>query len=107
MDGPRTKAKKLFDIFSPQTLIHTDHITLASYIYVCMCYIYVVTLILVVCNSMTGVVTCETASDSDNMFEIVSSTEGTEHKMHTRELIASNPNPDQKPPHPSSCALIL
>ena len=64
---------------------------------------YVVTLILVVFNNLTGVVTCETASDS----EIVSSTEGTKHNMHTRELGASNPNLDQKPPHPSSCALIL
>ena len=72
-----------------------------------MCYIYVVTLILVVCNSLTGVVTCETASDSDNIFEIVSSTEGTEHNMHTRGLVANNLNLDQQPPHPSSCALIL
>ena len=72
-----------------------------------MWYIYVVTLILVVCNSLTGVVTCETARDSDNMFERISSTKGTEHNMHTYELVASTPNLDQKPPHPSSCALIL
>ena len=68
---------------------------------------YLVTLILVVCNSLMGVVTCETASDSDNMFEMISSTKGTEHNMHTRELVASNPNLDQKPAHPSSCVLIL
>ena len=60
---------------------------------------------LVVCNSLMGVVTCETASDSDNMFEMISSTKGAEHNMHTRELVASNP--DRKPPHPSSCVLIV
>ena len=103
MDGPGTKAKKLFDIFSPQTLIHTNHIRRPTY----MWYMYVVTLILVVCNSLTRVPHARLLATVTAMFEIISSTEGTEYNMHKRELVASNPNLEQKPPHPSSCALIL